>query len=1163
MASQKEYTMLFALNASLQSGFQAAFGKAQQSITSLQKEINNLAKKQSDISAYEKQQRAVEATQKKLEVLQQQYDNIQKEIQETEGYSSSLENKLLSKQQQIDKTSASLANQTQKLGEMETALQEAGVNTEDLTGESKKLEQEMSQLREEQDKAAESAGTFGERSAAAIEAVSSAILAAGIADKIKEIGAAYMETVKTAGNFEASMSQVAATMGVSKDDVKDLGEYAKEMGATTAFTAIQASEGLNILAMAGLNAKDQMAGLPTVLNLAAAGGMDLAESASYITGAVKGFGDNMGRANKYADLMAKGATLANTSVRDLGEAFSVSSATASSYGQHADTLTLSLLRLADQNMVGSEAGRGLMQVMKSVYAPVDKASKALKELGISAYDSSGHARDLNDVVDDINAALSEYSEEQANAYKTTIFSSRSLNAFNMMCASSADRVEELWKGIGEAGGSASQQAATQLDNMNGELTIMQSAAEGLSISLGELYKDDFRELYAVGTEVLTMLNNFVKDNPGLVKGIITTAGALGGLVVGVTSVAAGIKAVSAASALLGAVPGVGQIMAVTAAVGALAAGIKILYDNSDYKAVKDLTTDARELKKSLTDLDEAYKATSEDNRATAETARMYIDRLKELESAGEMDEEQKKQYHNTLELLVQTMPELADKINLTTDAIEGGIPALEEATDAWQKYAEQQAREEYLADLREGVVKATKEQIKNEVALTDAQIKSDNATRKQQEAYQKLLTALGMTEDQFKSYYGTVEDVPRWFVSDAVKEARKEYIEYGKEVQEAERNQRNLQTALDQSNAIVSEAQAQLDSYTDSVTETAEALSLEEQAQEELMAQYDGVMSAIDEATASMGELIEAYDKAYEAAKKSIEGQYKLWDDTAQVVAISADTINEKIEKQTQYWTDYNENLASLRARAGDIEGLNDVIASFADGSSDSVNAIDGLAKASDEDLATMVKNYQELQKAQDETADNIAAMATNFDQETQNIADSVEQMVSDMDLSVDAKIAAQNTINAYVSGIEAGVGSVQAAYSKINAAARSGIGSAGSTGFLRDTYGGTGLYKPKGYASGTESAEPGLKLVGEHGPELELFRGGEKVIPADETAKILRMPQATGNTENHISVSFQISGNATPETVDQLRAYGDRLAEQVAEILEERDQDRRRRAYA
>lgn len=129
MSSKKEYEMLFQLNANVGSGFTGTFSKAQQQLLSMQKEIEALNRTQSDISAYQKQQQAVESTKNKLSVLQQQYDNIQKEIKETEGYSSSLENKLLAKQQQIDKTSASLERETEKLDQMGNALNEAGIDT--------------------------------------------------------------------------------------------------------------------------------------------------------------------------------------------------------------------------------------------------------------------------------------------------------------------------------------------------------------------------------------------------------------------------------------------------------------------------------------------------------------------------------------------------------------------------------------------------------------------------------------------------------------------------------------------------------------------------------------------------------------------------------------------------------------------------------------------------------------------------------------------------------------------------------------------------------------------------------------------------------------------------------------------------------------------------
>lgn len=168
MANRKEYEMLFQLNAQLGSSYNSTFSKAQQQIAAMQKEIQALSKTQSDIAALQKQQNAVEATRQKLTTLQQQYDNIQKEIKETEGYSSSLENKLLSKQQQIDKTSASLEQQTQKLQQMDAALKEAGVDTGNLTGASSKLSTQIEDLKAKQEEAASGAANFGEQSVAGI-----------------------------------------------------------------------------------------------------------------------------------------------------------------------------------------------------------------------------------------------------------------------------------------------------------------------------------------------------------------------------------------------------------------------------------------------------------------------------------------------------------------------------------------------------------------------------------------------------------------------------------------------------------------------------------------------------------------------------------------------------------------------------------------------------------------------------------------------------------------------------------------------------------------------------------------------------------------------------------------------------------------------------------
>lgn len=333
--------------------------------------------------------------------------------------------------------------------------------------------------------------------------------------------------VKVGSDFDTAMSQVAATMGKTKNEIQDLRKFAMEMGATTVFSAKQAAEGLNILAQSGLDANEQMAALPDVLNLAAAGQLNLADAATYAIGAVKGFGDEAKNANKYVDLIAKGATLANTDVRGLGAALSAASASANTYGQSAESTTLSLLRLAEQNVTGEEAATALSRAMMDLYTPTTTASKALDELGISAYDSSGKAKDFNEVVDELKNRLNGMSDAQRNAYLNTIFTTYGLSAFNKMTVSSTDKVKQFKDGLNDASGSAMKQAQTQLDNLQGDVTLLKSALEGAGIIISDHIIPKLRSFVKGLTALITKFNEASPATQSLIIKIAGIVAAVG------------------------------------------------------------------------------------------------------------------------------------------------------------------------------------------------------------------------------------------------------------------------------------------------------------------------------------------------------------------------------------------------------------------------------------------------------------------------------------------------------------------------------------------------------------------------------------------------------------------------------------------------------------
>ena len=352
-------------------------------------------------------------------------------------------------------------------------------------------------------------GTVGSVAAGALTAATGAVTAfAGSA-------------VQTGQEFDVAVSQIAATLGKSVDEVGDLRAKAEEMGAATNFSASQAAEGLNILAMSGFDAAQSMEMIEDVLHLAAAGSMNMASAAGYISGAMKGFNDETKNSVYYADLMAKGATLANTSVSQLGEAMASGASGAAAYGQSAESMTVALLRLAEQGEVGSAAGTALAAAMKDLYTPSDQAASALAELGVAAYEN-GKALDFNDIVNNLSNALSGLSEEEANNYKQTIFGIQGMRAFTQMTVTSTEKQEEWADALANSAGEASKQYDTMTDNLQGDMDILSSAMDGLKIAVSDQLTPTLREFTQFASDSIGQVTAAFKE--GGIEGAMDALG---------------------------------------------------------------------------------------------------------------------------------------------------------------------------------------------------------------------------------------------------------------------------------------------------------------------------------------------------------------------------------------------------------------------------------------------------------------------------------------------------------------------------------------------------------------------------------------------------------------------------------------------------------------
>ena len=314
------------------------------------------------------------------------------------------------------------------------------------------------------------------------------------------------QSVAVGQEFDRSMSQVAATMGVSVDEIQELREFALKMGQTTVFSATQSAQALNYMALAGYDAEKSMAMLPNVLNLAASGGMDLALASDMITDAQSALGLSMDDTTELVNKMAKAASSSNTSVSQLGEAILQIGGTAKKLKGGTTELTTILGILADNGMKGAEGGTHLRNMLNSLISPSKEAEEMMADLGISLYDAEGNMRSLDDVFVDLRESMNALTTQaERDQVVSTLFNARDMKAAEALLAGVGDRYAELSGKINNAAGAAKEMSGTQLQNLSGDITLFKSALEGAQIVVSDKLTPTIREFVQFGTNGLQKL----------------------------------------------------------------------------------------------------------------------------------------------------------------------------------------------------------------------------------------------------------------------------------------------------------------------------------------------------------------------------------------------------------------------------------------------------------------------------------------------------------------------------------------------------------------------------------------------------------------------------------------------------------------------------------
>ena len=708
------YDMTFRLSAQLGREFNTTFSAAQKKMSEMQKDVVALNRQQSDVTAYRKQQEAIQKTEQKIADLTAMYNNVQREFEETGSSSSNLQNKMIELNRQIENANLKLGEQTGKLTRSGESLKAAGVDTDKLAdeearlkAESEKLRQEMGDLAEQNAEAAKEAEIFGEKGATAFEVVGNALITAGIITGLGKIYDGYKECVNIAADFQETMSTVEALSGASAEEMSSLGSMAKELGATTKFTATESAEAMTYMAMAGWDAEQMLSGMDGVMQLAAASGEDLAMVSDIVTDNLTAFGLKASDTAHFADILAAAATSSNTSVSIMGETFKNSAALAGALGYSVEDVAVAIGLMANAGIKGSNAGTALKNIFNGLLEGVTLTSEAFGEVEYSAINADGTMKSFGETINDLRGYFAQMTGAEQLHNAEAIAGQRAMSGFVTILNSTQADYDALTESINNCAGSAQKMADIKLNNLNGQVTLMNSAADALKTTIGEAFMPELQALAKVGTEILTDVQQFAEENPTLVKGLILITGEIGALLIAYKSyqtikgaintlhaLSATLKAKETAATIAQTAAVGAETTATTAAtaaqhglnaamaanpIGAVIVGVTALTaliigltaaTKKEVDESEKLTATSRAQYSRIQELNAEYREACELYGETSEEARTLHGELVLLEQDYESSKTTMEEYNNRVEETIESYRSFVDEYNSSIEAID-------------------------------------------------------------------------------------------------------------------------------------------------------------------------------------------------------------------------------------------------------------------------------------------------------------------------------------------------------------------------------------------------------------------------------------------------------------------------------------------------------------
>lgn len=579
--------------------------------------------------------------------------------------------------------------------------------------------------------------------------------------------------IMTAANFEASMNRVRGLTGATGSDLEKLTAQARELGATTQYSASDAADAMGFLAMAGFKVNDILGAMPSVLELAASAQMDMATAADITSNILTGYGKSVEELGHVNDVLVKAMTSANVDLRMLGESLKYVGPVASGVGYDFEEVAAAVGLLGNAGIQGSMAGTVLRGAISRLANPTKQAKDLMAELGIKVTDSSGNLKSLTEIVRELEDSGATAADMMA------LFGDRAGPGMTALVEQGSDALASLTENLEKSEGAAQAIAAVNMEGTKGAFLELESAAEELALSIAASGIQE--SITDIALSTAKWLQEMSKTNPELLKtmtNIALVVAAAGPLLSVTGKISRGIggtleligklntqlkKLSDTAPGAAGSAATLGtKLAALGGAGGAIAlaaAGVAVLVGGIIETRIKisELTSDARELDRAMTDaadsFAEARKKFAETEGATlaaAELAEGYIRRLEELEEAGLDTVESQREYEAIIKRLKELIPDLNLDIDEQTGLLKDSAGALREQVQAWKDLAIQQAMQERLTDLVKAHTDALVDLTKAKIELTRKEERyAEVMNRLDNEIIPEILEATGKTKEEF------------------------------------------------------------------------------------------------------------------------------------------------------------------------------------------------------------------------------------------------------------------------------------------------------------------------------------------------------------------------------------------------------------------------------